>query len=136
VETEDFLGTQGQNLGSMRPTPGGINPRDDISMIPEQSTQKKQPTVSSDTSISPPAREPVSTGTVESLGTFSVDSDITGADVYIDDSFIGKAPVTLRLQPGQHSVRGFAKGYKNWSQWITMVNGSSLRVKATFEKLD
>ena len=52
----------------------------------------------------------------------------------MDDSFVGKAPATLNLMLGQHSLRMFAKDYKNWSQQIMVVRGSELKLTAKMEK--
>ena len=41
-------------------------------------------------------------------------SDPNGAEVYVDNSLVGKAPITLNLKLGHHYVRMFEKDYKNW----------------------
>jgi hypothetical protein len=61
-------------------------------------------------------------------------SDPNGAEVYVDNSLVGKTPITLSLKPGQHYVRMFEQDYKNWSQQITVVDGSELNVTAKLEK--
>jgi hypothetical protein len=66
----------------------------------------------------------------------SVTSDPIGAEIYVDDSFVGYAPVILELKPGQHSIRAFAKDYKNWIRWITIAGGSEVHIAATMKKLD
>ena len=80
------------------------------------------------------ARLETATGTAQILGIVSLTSDPTGAEVYVDNSSLGKAPITLNLKPGQHYVRVFMKDYKNWSQQITVVSGSELKVAAKLEK--
>jgi len=83
-----------------------------------------------------PAHSTGSAGTPENSGTVSLASDPSGAEVYVDDSMVGKAPVTLNLKPGQHYVRMFAKDYRNWSQQIMVVRGSELKLTAKLEKSD
>jgi hypothetical protein len=61
-------------------------------------------------------------------------SDPNGAEVYVDNSLVGKTPITLSLGSGHHYVRMFEKDYKNWSQQITVVGGSELKVAAKLEK--
>jgi PEGA domain-containing protein len=61
-------------------------------------------------------------------------SDPNGAEVYVDNSLVGKTPITLSLGSGHHYVRMFEKDYKNWSQQITVVDGSELKVAAKLEK--
>jgi hypothetical protein len=70
----------------------------------------------------------------ESLGTITVTSNPTGAVVYIDTSYSGKTPAILHLTPGQHSVRVFAKDYKNWWRPVTVSAGSEEKLMATMEK--
>jgi PEGA domain-containing protein len=91
--------------------------------------------LSSDASA-PPGIAPGTVGeeNSETLGTIFLNSNPPEAEVYIDDSFIGKAPVSLVVKPGQHSVRAFAKDYQNWSQWITIAAGSEVRITATLKK--
>jgi hypothetical protein len=61
-------------------------------------------------------------------------SDPNEAEVYVDNSLVGKTPITLNLKLGHHYVRMFEKDYKNWSQQITVVSGSELKVDAKLEK--
>jgi hypothetical protein len=63
-----------------------------------------------------------------------MDTNPSGAEIYVDDSFVAKSPTTLNLKPGQHYIRMFMKDYKNWSQQITVVAGSELKVAAKLEK--
>jgi PEGA domain len=57
-------------------------------------------------------------------GVVFVASNPSGADIYVDDSFVGKSPATLNLKPGQHYVRAFLSDYKNWSQQIDVAGDS------------
>jgi PEGA domain len=58
----------------------------------------------------------------------------SSSEIYIDDSFKGKAPATFELKQGRHYVRMFMAAYKNWSQQISVVGGSELKLAATLEK--
>ena len=46
----------------------------------------------------------------------SFTSEPDGAEVYVDDSFVGKTPIVLNIKLGHHYARMFAKDYKNWSK--------------------
>jgi hypothetical protein len=70
----------------------------------------------------------------EALATISVTSNPDGAEIYVDDSFVGKSPATMQLKPGQHSIRAFAKNCQNWSQWITVGANSQVNLAATMVK--
>jgi hypothetical protein len=75
-----------------------------------------------------------SASTSESLGSVSFTSDPNGAEVYVDDTLVGKSPITLNLKVGHHYVRMFAKDYKNWSEQFTIVTGAELRLTAVLQK--
>ena len=70
----------------------------------------------------------------EVLGSLSLGSNPSGAEVYIDDSFKGRTPATFELTPGRHSIRMFAKDYQNWWQPVTIAAGSHLNLTATLLK--
>jgi len=101
----------------------------------EESKQNTEPAVS-DHPVAPVAlaNGTASTSTSESFGAVSFTSDPIGAEVYVDDAFVGKSPVTLKLKLGHHYVRMFAKDYKNWSEQFTIVTGPELRLTAVLEK--
>jgi hypothetical protein len=101
---------------------------------PEESKEKTEPAASEHPVALATAHGTLGAGTPENLGTASFESDPSGAEVYVDDSFIGKAPITLNLKFGHHYVRMFAKDYKNWSQQIMVVRGSELKLTAKMEK--
>jgi hypothetical protein len=61
-------------------------------------------------------------------------SNPDGAEINVDDSFAGKAPMTLKLKPGQHAIRMFMNGYQNWAQWIIFQAGPDVHITATLEK--
>jgi PEGA domain-containing protein len=69
-------------------------------------------------------------------GAIVLESDPTGAEVYADNSFVGKTPTILNLSPGPHYIRLFMKDYKNWSQQLTVVSRSELKLAAKLEKSD
>jgi hypothetical protein len=105
----------------------------DVERESEHSTQKTEVAVPIQASNHPETSGP---GASDALSAVSVTSDPVGAEIYVDDSFVGKAPVTLDVKPGKHSIRAFAKDYKNWSQWVTIVAGSKVHIAAALKKSD
>lgn len=67
-------------------------------------------------------------------GTIKVISNPDGADLYVDDQFIGNCPVMLKLQPATHTVSVKRIGYKDWSRQIVLEAGSRFRLWAALEK--
>lgn len=57
-----------------------------------------------------------------------------GADVYVDDAFVGNAPATLKLPAGKHTVKVSQNGYAAWTKDISVFAGSEVNMKATLEK--
>jgi hypothetical protein len=68
------------------------------------------------------------------VGTVSVTSEPSGADVYSDDSFVGQTPATLKLKPGDHYIRVFLSGFENWSRQLTVTDGSEAHLAVTLKK--
>ena len=72
------------------------------------------------------------------LVTLHIDSDIPGAQVFIDRQFIGAAPVTTsEVKPGTHQINVSAPGYDQYAQSIDVSPGPrDLMVRFKEVKLD
>ena len=69
----------------------------------------------------PPAEAPPAADLV----TLRIDSDVAGAQVFIDRQFIGAAPVTTtEVKPGPHQINVSATGYDQYAQSIDLTPGS------------
>jgi len=64
----------------------------------------------------------------------NVQSDPGGAEIYLDDQFVGSTPSTLLLSPGKHAVRLHAAGHADWSRQLNVLSGSELTLSATLDK--
>jgi PEGA domain-containing protein len=59
------------------------------------------------------------------LVTLRIDSDVAGAQVFVDRQFIGAAPVsTTDVKPGTHQINVSAPGYEQYAQSIDLTPGS------------
>ena len=68
--------------------------------------------------------EPVAEAPPADLVTLRIDSDVPGAQVFIDRQFIGAAPVTtLDVKPGTHQINVSAPGYEGYAQSIDVAPG-------------
>lgn len=83
---------------------------------------------------SEPAASPAAPAVVPTTGTVEVHSTPEGAEVYVDGTFIGNAPATLKLTPGQHTIRVTQTGYKEWSREIGVQAGSEAHLTASLDK--
>ncbi len=57
-----------------------------------------------------------------------------GAEIYVDDAFVGNTPSLLKLQEGKHKIRLTKEGFKNWERELTVAGGSELKIAATLDK--
>jgi hypothetical protein len=103
---------------------------------PEAGTASGQPTAEPQSGPiqSDPASSPVRPAEIVATGTIEVHSTPDGAEVYVDGAFIGNAPATLKLSPGQHTIRVTQSGFKDWSREIAVQAGSEAHLAASLEK--
>lgn len=57
----------------------------------------------------------------------------SGADIEIDGAFMGNAPSSLQLQPGDHKVAVKKSGYKDWQRTLRVMGGE-VNIRAELEK--
>ena len=76
--------------------------------------------------------EPVPTGTGASTGTLSVDTQPTGAQVFIDEALRGTTPADLPdLSPGSHTLRFEREGYQSMTLQVTITEGQTTVLSTT-----
>lgn len=60
--------------------------------------------------------------------TVSTEVDITstptGADINVDDKFVGNTPSTITVAPGQHVISIRTPGYQNWERTLSTSGGT------------
>lgn len=56
-----------------------------------------------------------------------------GADITVDDKFVGSTPSTLKLAPGDHKIKLEKPGFKAWERTLTVGAGTA-NVNATLDK--
>jgi hypothetical protein len=67
-------------------------------------------------------------------GKINVSSMPDGADIYVDNAFVGNTPAALNLAVGQHSVKVSQSGYKDWQKDLSVIAGSEVNLKASLQK--
>lgn len=70
----------------------------------------------------------------QTMGSITLASSPEGAEVFVDDAFVGNAPATLRLPAGKHRIRIALAGYKDWVREISVLSGSEVKLSASLEK--
>ena len=63
----------------------------------------------------------------------NIQSNASGAEIYVDDKFSGNAPSSLNIVPGVHTVRVQAAGHENWSKEISVTAGSDVTLVAKLQ---
>jgi hypothetical protein len=64
----------------------------------------------------------------------TVQSDPAGAEIYLDEQFVGSTPSILAVAPGKHAFRLHAAGRADWSRQLNVLSGSDLTLAATLDK--
>ncbi|HEY8458950.1 MAG TPA: PEGA domain-containing protein [Blastocatellia bacterium] len=67
-------------------------------------------------------------------GAVRIASQPEGADIWVDNAFVGNAPAQLKLAPGKHRIKVGKEGFKNWEKEITVMAGSELTINAPLKK--
>jgi PDZ domain-containing protein/PEGA domain-containing protein len=92
------------------------------SSTPQSSLDTAQPTVPSavqTTALKPsPAQSPVVNSTV------SVSSTVPGADIFVDEDFVGNTPSTINVTAGKHIITIKKSGFQNWTRIVDFSGGS------------
>jgi hypothetical protein len=68
------------------------------------------------------------------LSTVDIKSTPDGAEITVDEKFMGSTPSSLRLAVGNHKIRLTKSGFKNWERTMTVGAGASATVDAALEK--
>ena len=80
-----------------------------------------------------PDTEGDQSGAPSSVAKVMVSSEPSGADIYVDGTFMGNTPSLVQLAAGSHSVRIEAKGHKTWGRTISLTAGGKVTVQATLD---
>lgn len=74
-----------------------------------------------------------STVTLDGAGTVTISSEPDGAEIFVDDKFLGNAPATVRLSAGSHAVVLKFPGHGDWRRTLEVLKSSKVTLKATLE---
>ncbi len=90
----------------------------------------KQKALAPSAAPSVPAQPSTQAATHEA--SISIDSTPSGADIEIDNGFVGSTPSTITLAPGSHQVVVKKKGFTDWTKTLN-VTGGSIHLNAELE---
>lgn len=67
------------------------------------------------------------------LASVVIKSTPDGADITVDGKYVGNAPSTLRLSPGDHNILIEKSAYKSWQRTVSLSPGGIITIDATLE---
>jgi len=73
-------------------------------------------------------------GVDRALSTVDIKSAPDGAEITVDEKFMGSTPSSLRLTVGDHKIKLGKSGFKTWERIMTVSGGATAAVDATLEK--
>jgi S1-C subfamily serine protease len=65
------------------------------------------------------------------FGSVTVTSTPDGAEIYVDDKFVGNTEASLKLAAGTHVIVLKSPGYADWQRSIEVLKDSSVALKVT-----
>jgi hypothetical protein len=68
------------------------------------------------------------------LSSITIKSLPDGAEITVDEKYMGSTPSTLRLSSGDHKIRLEKSGFKPWEKTLTVSNGESATVNPSLEQ--
>src|SRR5712692_4248155 len=83
---------------------------------------------------SDPAATQNGKGLDAALSTVDIKSTPEGAEITVDEKFMGSTPSSLRLAAGDHKIRLEKSGFKTWERTLTVGAGATATVDAALEK--
>jgi S1-C subfamily serine protease len=69
----------------------------------------------------------------DGFGSVTISSIPDGAEIYVDDKFVGNAQASLKLRAGTHTILLKSPGCADWQRSIEVLKDSSVTLKVTLE---
>jgi serine protease Do len=90
---------------------------------------------SSSTSEAPDAKsEPTTVSVRQGFGTITITSEPDGAEIYVDEKFVGNAPAKLKLPAGSHSIVLKSRDHANWKRSLEVFKDSQVSLIADLDQ--
>jgi hypothetical protein len=68
------------------------------------------------------------------LSSVDVKSNPDGADITVDDKYMGSTPSTLKLSAGDHKIKLEKPGFKVWERTLALGAGGNANINATLDQ--
>jgi hypothetical protein len=100
---------------------GRPEPTEPSSTPPQSSPDAAQPTAASPIQTTVPEYSPGQSSAVPS--TVAVSSTPPGADIFVDEDFVGNTPSTINVAAGRHVMTVKKSGFQNWARIVNFSGG-------------
>jgi hypothetical protein len=67
-------------------------------------------------------------------GSVTIASDPPGADIYVDEKFVGQTPSTIHLVSGPHRIEVKSRGKQSWERNLEVLKDSQLTLHPVLEQ--
>ncbi len=78
--------------------------------------------------------EPTAVSIRQGFGTISITSEPDGAEIYVDEKFVGNAPAKLKLPAGSHSIVLKSRDHANWKRSLEVFKDSQVSLIADLDQ--
>jgi len=92
---------------------------------------KIQPIPTGGPNVPPPAP---ANGADPAFSSVDVKSTPDGAEITVDDKYMGSTPSALKLSTGDHKIKLEKSGFKSWERTLTVGAGGTANINATLDK--
>ena len=128
--TEKY-GTEGETLERRFAQNMAPEPR----VLPAKVTTTTTTATEGKATITPPQKTTKTTAAAgKGTGTLYLNSTPDGADIFVDNNFVGQTPSTLRLPAGRRVIKVIKEGHQPWTRALNVLADSELRLNATLGK--
>jgi hypothetical protein len=97
-------------------------PSETSSSTPQNSLDTAQPTAPS--AVQTTALKPSPTQSSVVTSNVTVSSTVPGADIFVDEDFVGNTPSTIHVPSGKHIITVKKSGFQNWTRIVDFFGGS------------
>jgi hypothetical protein len=73
-------------------------------------------------------------GADPALSTVDLKSTPDGAEITVDEKFMGSTPSVLKLAPGDHKIKLEKSGFKTWERTMAVGAGGNANINVTLDK--
>lgn len=133
VETSQYIGPLGGKSSPQEPVDSSRPPAAVEGAGAGPSVKRTMQTQRSGDPDPPPATQTDGKDTAPNGARVMVSSQPTGADIYVDEKFVGNTPSLIQLEAGSHSVRVELKGHRTWTRALNLTTGSKVSLQATLD---